>query len=67
MANYILRKFDDAIWIPFRARCAAEGHSIRWVLTELIKHYVSVGDHAIPAYKAQPPADGGDGGDRTTT
>jgi plasmid stability protein len=43
MANYILRKADDKLWQAFRARAATDGHSLRWLLLELIKRYVQGG------------------------
>jgi plasmid stability protein len=43
MANYILRKVDDTLWQSFRARAQTEGHSLRWLLLELIQRYVNGG------------------------
>jgi len=39
MANYILRKFDDALYAQFKARAKAEGRGLRWVMLELIRLY----------------------------
>lgn len=44
MAAFILRKLElYEYWEPFKARCAAEGRSQRWVVLELIKRYVQHG------------------------
>lgn len=45
MANYILRKVDDELWQQFRTRAQAEGHSLRWVVLELVAYYVR---HGLP-------------------
>lgn len=48
MANYILRKVDDSLWTKFRARAEAEGRPLRWIILELIRHYVSNGMPVVP-------------------
>ena len=45
MANYILRQVDDQLWQRFRARAAADGHALKWVLLELIRYYTV---HGLP-------------------
>jgi plasmid stability protein len=49
MANYILRKVDDGLWQSFRARAATDGHSLRWLLLELIRRYAKHGLSSHPA------------------
>jgi plasmid stability protein len=43
MANFILRKVDDALWQQFRERAQREGHSLRWVLVQLVEYYIKHG------------------------
>ena len=43
MGNYILRNADPELWQAFRARALAEGHSLRWLILELVKRYVREG------------------------
>lgn len=43
MASHTLKAVDDALWASFKARCQAEGRSIKWVLLELIRRYVAEG------------------------
>jgi hypothetical protein len=43
MSNYILRNADPELWAAFRARAAAEGHSLRWLLLELVRRYLEYG------------------------
>lgn len=43
MANYILRSVDDSLWVKLKKRAESEGHAIKWVLLELIHHYVKNG------------------------
>ncbi len=43
MAGYNLRVIDDSLWGLFKNRCAAEGHSVRYVLLKLIEQYVRIG------------------------
>lgn len=39
--SYVLRGIDPALWRQFKRRAIAEGHTIRWVLLDLIRRYVS--------------------------
>lgn len=39
--SYVLRKIDPTLWKQFKRRVGAEGHTIRWVLLDLIRRYVS--------------------------
>ena len=48
MASFILRKVDDETWQQFRARAQSEGHSLRWVILELIAYYIR---HGLPKAK----------------
>jgi len=41
--DYILRDIDTKLWKQFKERAAAEGRSLRWVIIEMIKHYVKHG------------------------
>jgi len=43
MASFILRKVDDELWKQFRDRAQAEGHTLRWIILELISHYIRNG------------------------
>lgn len=43
MASFILRKVDDDLWQKFKQRAQAEGRSLRWVILELIAHYIKRG------------------------
>ncbi len=43
MASFILRNPDSALWRAFKAQAASEGHSMRWVIMELIRRYVEKG------------------------
>jgi len=40
---YIIRQTDTPLWASFKQRAAAEGHSLRWVLEQLIRQYVEHG------------------------
>jgi plasmid stability protein len=47
--TYMIRNPDPELWAAFRARAAAEGHSLRWLLLELVRRYVSAGlDRPVP-------------------
>lgn len=43
MASFILRKVDDTLWKQFRERAQREGHTLRWIILELIVRYVKNG------------------------
>ena len=43
MANYLLRSFDDALWLKVEARAKLEGRSLRWVVLTLLARYVDRG------------------------
>jgi hypothetical protein len=43
MPNYILRGTDPVLWSAFRARASREGHSLRWLLLQLIQRYIERG------------------------
>ena len=43
MASFILRKVDDQTWAQFRERAQLEGHTLRWILLELIQYYIRNG------------------------
>ena len=43
IGNYILRNADPELWQAFRARALAEGHSLRWLILELVRRYVAAG------------------------
>lgn len=43
MAGYNLRVIEDSLWALFKNRCAAEGHSVRYVLLQLVEQYVRIG------------------------
>jgi plasmid stability protein len=41
--SYIIRNADPELWHAFRARAATEGHSLRWLILELVRRYVAAG------------------------
>lgn len=43
MSDYILRNIDPATWDKFKSRAQKDGHSLRWVIVELIKRYIRDG------------------------
>jgi len=43
MADFILRKVDDDLWKRFRERATSEGRTLRWIVLQLIAHYVRSG------------------------
>ena len=43
MANYIFRNYDDTKWGKLRDRAKLEGHTIKWVLSQLIEQYIKHG------------------------
>jgi hypothetical protein len=48
MASFILRKVEDDKWTRFRERAQKEGHTLRWVILDLIAFYTR---HGLP----EPP------------
>lgn len=43
MPSFILRNPDPDLWQAFKARAIREGHSLRWVILQLIRKYVEEG------------------------
>lgn len=43
VADYILRNIDPKLWKQFKQRAELEGRSLRWLLLEFIKAYVTNG------------------------
>ncbi len=43
MTSFLLRNPDPALWKHFKARATADGHTMRWILLELIRRYVRDG------------------------
>lgn len=41
MANFILRKFDDALWAKVKARADKEGRSLRFIVLRLLELYAT--------------------------
>jgi hypothetical protein len=41
--DYILRNIDPKLWQQFKKRAESEGRSLRWLLLELIKRYITSG------------------------
>ena len=39
----ILRNPDPKLWDAFKQRAASEGHSLRWLILELVRRYVERG------------------------
>ena len=38
--SFILRDCDAGLWRRFKAKAGREGHTLRWVLLDLIRRYV---------------------------
>ena len=36
---YVIKGIDPASWQRLKVRAASEGHSIKWVMTQLIQQY----------------------------
>jgi hypothetical protein len=45
LTDYLIRDIDKKLWKQFKERAAKEGRSLRWVLLEFIKSYVT---HGLP-------------------
>jgi hypothetical protein len=41
--SYLLRGIDFDLWTGVKARAAAEGRGLRWVITELLSWYAKYG------------------------
>jgi len=41
--SYIFRATNTELWQAFKLKAAQEGHSLRWLLEQLIKRYVERG------------------------
>lgn len=48
LPDYVLRDIPVDAWKRFKARAAAEGHTIRWVLLQFVQFYV---DRGLPKGK----------------
>ena len=46
--TYLLRKIPDDLWIRFKRRCESSGHTIRYVVAQLIAYYA---DNGFPKSK----------------
>jgi hypothetical protein len=44
---YILERIDPTLWAQVKARAAAEGHPVRWIMLRLLELYARVGFDAI--------------------
>lgn len=40
MASYILRNIDPALWALVKAKAEKEGHPLRWLFLNFLRHYV---------------------------
>lgn len=38
---YIVKGIDPDTWQRFKARCHAEGHTVKWVILQLIRAYTT--------------------------
>lgn len=43
MKFYLLRDIPDELWVGVKRRAATEGHTLRWVVLQLLKRYVDAG------------------------
>jgi hypothetical protein len=43
MSSYLLRDIDPELWAKAKARAEKEGHSLRWVIFQLVAQYVKHG------------------------
>jgi hypothetical protein len=43
MVDFIIRNIDAKLWRKFKRRAITEGHTLRWVLLELIRRYAENG------------------------
>jgi len=43
MASFMLRKAPPELWEAFKARAQADGYTLRWIILELIRRYVTSG------------------------
>lgn len=41
--SFILRDCDSTLWRKFKAKAKREGHTLRWVVLDLIRRYVESG------------------------
>lgn len=39
--TYLLRGIDPILWRRVKAKAAAEGHSVRWVVLTLLQRYLT--------------------------
>jgi len=38
--SFIIRDCDPSLWKKFKAKTKAKGHTLRWVLLDMIRRYV---------------------------
>ena len=43
MLTYLLRDIDDKLWSAVKKRATNEGHSIKWVIVQLLTKYIKEG------------------------
>jgi hypothetical protein len=43
MSSYLLRDIDPTLWKKAKDRAEKEGHSLRWVIFQLVADYVKNG------------------------
>ena len=43
MKFYLLRDIPDDLWVAVKRRATREGHTLRWVVLQLLKRYASDG------------------------
>lgn len=48
MTSFILRNVEDDLWKRFRERARGEGRTLRWIVLQLIAHYIR---HGLPKEK----------------
>jgi plasmid stability protein len=40
---YLVRDIPDDLWIRVKQRAAHDGHSLRWIILELLRRYTTSG------------------------
>ncbi len=49
MRAFLLRNIPDDIWVSVKQRAEAEGHSVRWVILQLLTRYARRGLESVSA------------------
>jgi len=49
--NYLLKGVDELLWKALKARTSADGHTIKYVIVEMLKLYVSTSGKILYDYR----------------